>query len=649
MARCDADNAARAAFEDSRRLPGPNRWFGDSAVELTALTRAAGDAAALAGWARRVRLLCAALGWPDPQPHVHRLVPAPAPSAARSPAQAPAHAPRQHTADAATLAFCAPHGLLFTATEINEWAWERSSAAQGALAAEGAQASHPDSDVMSTLRAWFGARAADECCPPLTRLKHAAAAHGVPLFDDDDSVSLGAGSGSRCWPRAALPLPMDVPWAALHAVPTLLVTGSNGKTTSTRLLAAMAAAAGFSAGSCSTEGVVVAGHTLHCGDYAGPAGARAVLRHRSVQFAVLETARGGILRRGLAVRRADAALITNVSADHLGEYGVFNVEDIAHAKLVVAHAVAVSGVLVLNGADSLLMAVADAAPQVQAVHAGARLALFARDHHHPRLQAHRHAGGSTCGAHQGRLWLAWAGTLLDLGDVARMPLTLGGAAAHNLENIAAAVLMARAAGLQASTIMHTLAHFGTVPADNPGRLERWLWRGATVLIDYAHNPGGLAQLLGVARALQPRRLGLLLGQAGNRDDAALAELARTAAGFAPDLLVLKELPKMLRGRAPGEVSARLHAALLGSGLPPAQLVSMADEEAAARALLAWARAGDVVVLPVHTEAVRVRLGAELAMDQAADPAANQAVNPSANQADDRDTPRMHSLNPESSL
>jgi UDP-N-acetylmuramyl tripeptide synthase len=133
-----------------------------------------------------------------------------------------------------------------------------------------------------------------------------------------------------------------------------------------------------------------------------------------------------------------------------------------------------------------------------------------------------------------------------------------------------------------------------------------------VLIDYAHNPGGLAQLLGVARALQPRRLGLLLGQAGNRDDAAIAELACTAAACSPDRVLIKELPGLLRGRAPGEVTALIERSLRAAGLAPERIGCHADEEGAALALMAWAEAGDVVVLPVHTRAVRQRLAAVLA-------------------------------------
>ena len=576
------------AHEDSRRLLGPNLYLPDPAVVLTPCGTAAADAVALQGWAGRVEALCAALHWPPPRPQVQ----------GRAPAQA--------------LAFAAPEDLLFTATEVNEWAWERSRVAAARADDEGFEPTQPTADGAATVAPLFAARAAAERSAPLARLRAAAERRGLPVFVDDDAVSVGAGRGSVAWPRAALPLPMDVPWARLHGVPTLLVTGSNGKTTTARLLAAIATRAGLKAGLCSTEGVVVEGQTVLEGDYAGPAGARAVLRHPAVGCAVLETARGGLLRRGLALRRADAAVVTNVAADHLGEYGVADVADIAAIKLVVAQAVTASGTLVLNAADTVLMAVAGRTPAVVALRAAGRLALFARDHGHPALTALRAAAGATAGVSEGRLLLTLAGVCTDLGPVATMPLALGGAAAHNVENIAAAALAAAAAGLPLDAIGTTLAQFGSRAEDNPGRLERHDFHGATVLVDYAHNPDGLAQLLQVARTLVPRgRLGLLLGQAGNRDDAAIGDLARTAAGFAPERIVVKELPGMLRGRPPGQVPGLIVDALCAAGQAAASVVRIDDEEAAARALLDWAAPGDTVVLPVHTAAVRRRLGLAL--------------------------------------
>ncbi len=593
-------------FEDSRRLTGPNRYFGDAAVTLTPLGVAANDSRALAGWADRVRAMSNALGWPDPKPVIKR------------------------HADGVLLVFSAPQDVLLTATEVSEWAWERAAAEAGETGFDLAQ------DLGEDAAAILGKRAAAERSAALGELRAAAIEHGVPLIEDDAVVSLGAGSGSRLWPREALPAVDAVPWSALHDVPTALVTGSNGKTTVVRLLAAMARAAGLTAGYCCTEGVFVGGDAMAQGDYSGPDGARAVLRHPQVQAAILETARGGILRRGLAVRRADVAVVTNISADHFGEYGIGDAEDLAETKLVVAralvdgtlvdgtlvdgtlvdgtlvdgtlaHGTRGGGTLVLNADDTTLMTVAARLPHA----AGARQALFARDHGHPALAALRERGGMTCGVRDGVLVLSRGGEESTLGEVAALPLTVGGAAPYNVANLAAAALAGTALGLPAAAILRTVQSFGAAPLDNPGRLERWHHRGALVLIDYAHNPDGLDQLLRVARALNPSHLCVLLGQAGNRDDDAIAELARTAARYAPDCVVIKELPLLLRGRAPGEVSALLERALLAAGVPSDRIVAEPDEEAAARRLLDTAKPGDVIVLPVHTRAVRERLRAGL--------------------------------------
>ena len=178
--------------------------------------------------------------------------------------------------------------------------------------------------------------------------------------------------------------------------------------------------------------------------------------------------------------------------------------------------------------------------------------------------------------------------------------------------LAAAALAAVAGlGLPVDAVRATVQRFGADPHDNPGRLERWAHRGATLLIDYAHNPEGLARLLAVARALPHQRLLLLLGQAGNRDDSAIAALAHTAAAAQPDLVIVKELPAMLRGRTPGEVPALLMASMRSAGLDPAALQLGGDESEAAAALLAAARAGDMVVMPLHSTDGRLSVAAAL--------------------------------------
>ncbi len=572
-----ADSAPNHGFIDSRRLTGPSRHFDEPAVTLTPIGAAAMATGALERWAEHVRRLSKALGWPDPAPVIDR------------------------TGNGAFLVFRSPPDAQLTATELSEWAWESAAAEAGVTGFDRAQ------DLGGDPAAVLAARAAAERDRALAELRAAAARHGLPLFEDDEEVSIGAGTGSLRWSRAALPAADAVPWSTLHDIPTALVTGSNGKTTTVRLLASMAAAAGAVPGYSCTEGVFVAGRAEALGDYSGPAGARAVLRRPDVTLAILETARGGILRRGLAVHRADAAIVTNVSADHFGEYGIDNADDLAETKLVVARAVRKDGTLVLNADDRTLMAAAD-----RLAHAAvARRALFAMDHGQPDLEALRRRGGSTCGLRGGCLVLHHRDEDHELGELTTLPLTWGGAARYNVSNLAAAALAAAVLGLPVTDIRHAAQRFGSRPEDNPGRLERWDHRGATVLIDYAHNPDGLEQLLTAARSLHPRRMSLLLGQAGNRDDRAIAELARTAARFDPDRVVIKELPSMLRGRSLGEVPALIERALLNAGIPAARLERQPDEESAARSLLEAAGEGEVVVLPVHTREVRERLHAAL--------------------------------------
>jgi cyanophycin synthetase len=578
-----AEQEPHFGFVDSRRLPGPNRYFDGAAVTLTPIGAAAGEPGAHRRWAENVRRLSSALGWPDPEPII------------------------EHVGNGAFLVFRAPAEAQLTATELSEWAWETAAAEAGATGFDRAHDFGKDpAAVLST-------RAAAERNEALTELRAAAARRGLPLFEDDDEVSIGAGGGSACWPRAALPAVDAVPWGVLHDVPTVLVTGSNGKTTTVRLLAAIAAAAGAVPGSSSTEGVFVAGRAVALGDYSGPAGARAVLRHPDVTLAILETARGGILRRGLAVARADAAVVTNVSADHFGEYGVENADDLAETKLVVARAVCKDGTLVLNADDSTLMAAATRLPHA----ALARHALFAMDHGHPELEALRQRGGSTCGVQGRQLVLHHHGEDHELGDLSALPLAWDGAARHNIANLAAAALAAALVRLPVAQIRRALGRFGARPEDNPGRLERWNYRGATVLVDYAHNPAGLGQLLAAARSLHPRRMSLLLGQAGNRGDGAIADLALTAARFAPDLVAIKELALMLRGRGPGEVPALIEKTLLAAGIPADHIETHFDEETAARRLLDAAGPGDVIILPIHTREVRERLHAALAAEAGA--------------------------------
>jgi cyanophycin synthetase len=555
------------------------------------------DEAEISAWRARVLRVGAELGWPD------RLCIA-----------------RRHSGGV-LLALSAPADQLLLATEVNEWAlcavlmqrdprgWAR---LEDALVAAAIDDANPGAELAPALLpvieesaalSRFKKLSALEYAPKLRALVDAATDRSLPHFADDTELTLGAGRGSRTFLLDRLPSPDAVPWDELSDIPTALVTGSNGKTTTVRLVAACAREHGWRPGYNCTDGVFIGNEAVASGDYSGPAGARLVLRDRRTEAAILEVARGGILRRGLAVSRADAAVVTNISSDHFGEYGIDDLAGLADVKLSVAAVIGARGCLVLNADDTLLrMKASELALRYGPV---AHTAWFAHDADQTHLRRYRAQGASTCGVRDGRLWLHDADLEQDLGLVTAMPLSIGGIAGYNVANLAAAALVAVSLGISASTIAAVFGRFGEQIADNPGRMMRFDFKGAHILIDYAHNPDGLRGFLSVATQLRGKgRLGLLLGHAGNRQDADIAELARVAADFKPDLIVVKENEAQLRGRAPGEITRIIREELLRLGLPQSALPVRDNELDAARYALEWARPGDVLALPLHSPNAR---------------------------------------------
>lgn len=529
---------------DSRRLHGPSAWLDAPGVILEAGLHPHHADTELEAWRAHLEAMCPAIGWP-------------------------AAGVVQRHGVTAMLAVPAPVDALMTAILINEWAWI-AAATDGARRADAEL--DPEDERLPTELAAAVERVrvllAEEANPPLMALEARARAEQVPILLDDDRVSCGYGVHSVTWPRRELPPPDDVDWEMLRSVPVALVTGSNGKTTTVRMVAAMLAQAGHTVGFCCSDGVYIDGEEVERGDWSGPSGARLVLRDQRVTAAVLETARGGLLRRGLVVPHATAAIVTNVAVDHFGEYGIHSLDDLARTKLLVARALGPAGTLVLNADDPTLNQV-----------------------------AHRHPGPVA--------WFSASATPATLPPLDEMPSVHGGAAAYNLLNAAGAALVAGALGVADMHIHETLTRFGERNADNPGRLERFSVGGVRVWIDYAHNPHGLSALLDVAQAARgDGRMGLLLGQAGDRDDESLRALARAAWAAAPEVVVVKEMDEHLRGRQSGEVPTLLCEELRAAGATDAQLREAADELAGVRLLLEWCRQGDLLVLPVHALSAR---------------------------------------------
>jgi cyanophycin synthetase len=544
---------------DSRRLTGPSLLLDrPGAILDISLEDSDADRAAPA-WRRAAARLLQAVGWPGEELACRRF------------------------AGGVSLAFSAPMDCLYAATDVNETAWAL------AVSELGPGPAVVFEDQVATLRKTIAA----ERNPALVALHDATRARGLSFLIGEDQVSAGSGAGAVVWPADSLPNAGAVDWSRIHDVPVALVTGSNGKTTVVRLLGAMAAAADRTPGMTSTDGVTVGSRFLVEGDFSGPSGARVVLRSPDVETGILETARGGILRRGLAVPRADVAVITNVAADHLGEFGVESLADLAETKLVVAKALGTSGTLVLNADDPLLVERSGRIP--------ARLIWFSLDPASTVVKRHVDTGGTAVVEDGGRILLAAGKHRSAVASLADVPITFGGRARHNVANVLAAVAGATALGIDIERIALALQRFGREVGDNPGRANLLELGGARILLDYAHNPHGMAALVGVAQTFPARRRLVMLGQAGDRSDEAIRELARAAWRLQPDRVVVNEMDQYLRGRARGEVPALLADEFSRLGAPDTAISRVGPEIDGVREALTWARPGDLLVLAVHQD------------------------------------------------
>jgi cyanophycin synthetase len=371
-------------------------------------------------------------------------------------------------------------------------------------------------------------------------------------------------------------------------IPVVAITGTNGKTTTTRLLAHILRGTGRKVGWTSTVGVFIEGENVLPGDYTGPAGAWRVLAEPGLDVAVLETARGGILLRGMACESNDVSVMTNISGDHLGLHGIHTVEGLAEVKGVVIRTTRPTGWVVLNADDPLVRG--------QAAGLHAPIIWVSQDAESPTVVSHRLAGGRAVLAEDGCIVAVRGDTAHRIARLAEMPITLGGRARHMIENALCATAAALALGLSREEVAAGLLSFGNDAADNAGRLHVYDLRGATVILDYAHNEVGLKHLLHLARAFlgENGRLTTIVGTAGDRTDDALRELGRLAAESS-DRIILKETRRYLRGReSVEEMTALYREGMAAAGDPPH--VVAADEPEALEIALRDLKPGDVVAM-----------------------------------------------------
>ncbi len=555
----ESATADHIRVDDARRLTGPGLLWNKPGAVMDVFFTGIDAAQVTALWETHARRVLDALGWQD-QSVTHRTF-----------------------TGGVNLAISAPMDQLYSAIFAAQTAWH--FCAGELLAAPPGDFNQMVADVKGVM--------ASEANPALIALIAAAEAHNVDILCDDDEISIGHGIGSQVWPVDALPDPHDVDWSGLHNIPVAFITGTNGKTTTTRLLEAIARASGKVAGLTSTEFVRVGDDILDRGDYSGPGGGRMLLRDERLEVACLEVARGGILRRGLPTRAATAAAVTNVANDHLGQFGVNTVPELAQAKFAVHRTLAEGGVLALNADDLYIRA--------EAENTSANIWWFSLDAQNNLVRQARDAGKCCAYVQEGDIVFFDGAAEQVLIAVSDVPLTMGGAAKYNILNALTALCLALAMDLPVQGTRDGLAGFKPDAKDNPGRCNEFSYNNARVFVDFAHNPHSISAVCDALSTLPAKRRFIMLSHAGDRSDQDIRDVTATALNFQPDVVVAAELEGYLRGRELGEIPDLIEKSALKQGYDAQQVLRASSPSLAASMILEKLEPGDLALLLVLSE------------------------------------------------
>ena len=415
----------------------------------------------------------------------------------------------------------------------------------------------------------------------------AHALDALPTPDLEGAVSAAAEEVARAEPG---PRPTTI----TPTIPVVAVTGTNGKTTTSRMIAHIARTSGLVVGWSNTDGIYRDGVLVEAGDYSGPSGAGRALGLEGVQFAVTETARGGILLKGIGITRNDVSVVTNVTADHLGLQGIDTVDQLAEVKSVVPRITRKGGWAVLNGDD----------PRVLAMRAtiSAQPWVFSRDPDSPAVREVLSHGGRATTVIDGWITVLAPGSDPDpLVELVEVPMTLAGLSRFNIENALAAASAALAVGLPRTDVVAGLRTFRPDAEHNPGRMNFFSLPGdVSVVMDLAHNEAGLEALLEIMGGVRRpgARLLLGLGAVGDRTDELIEALGEIGAKGS-DVVAIGHKEWYLRGRTMDEIDVLLRAGAARVGVT--DIDTYTTEVECLAALVDRARPGDVVGLMCHAE------------------------------------------------
>jgi cyanophycin synthetase len=365
-------------------------------------------------------------------------------------------------------------------------------------------------------------------------------------------------------------------------MPVVSISGTNGKSTVTRLITHVLVRAGRRVGMTTSDGVYVDERLVDGGDWTGPGGAAQVLHRADLEVAVLETARGGILLRGVGYESNDVAILTNVSSDHLDLQGIHTLPELAEVKATICRITVPDGWVILNADDPLVAAVAR--------RVRAKVAYFSLDGTSSTFRRHLAGGGRGYAVRQGMLTEVDGERNVEILAVRDVPIAIGGLARHNVANALAAAAGARALGASLAEVADGLGDFRPTPDRSPGRMNLFRLGARVVIVDFAHNEAGVDAVLDVAEGIAAGGAGrtapitVIVGTAGDRPDDTLRGIARIAARRA-DRVVIKETLGYLRGRPREHVVGELLAGIEEGGKAPGDILVYETETAALRAEL----------------------------------------------------------------
>jgi len=418
----------------------------------------------------------------------------------------------------------------------------------------------------------------------------------VPLYKNGGCViEVNAAPGIRMhlYPSGGLPrnvgkdiIHMLFPEGTPFTIPIAAITGTNGKTTTTRMVAQILKAAGLTVGMTTTSGIYVDDECILKGDNTGPASARMLLRDKRIEAAVLETARGGIIKRGLGYDLADVGVITNITEDHLGLDGINTIHDLAFVKALVAEAVKPDGYAVLNADDSMVLSIV---PRIKA-----NIIFFSRDSDNPAITEHINKGGKCVYVKDNIAVICDGKKIIPVINIKKIPATYGGRVECNIENSLAAISTAYGLGLSADVIAHGLKSFRCDINTNPGRFNLFEIADFKVLVDYGHNYACYKAVIHSVKQLGYERLVGIIGMPGDRLNNSIKSVGELC-GKNFSKIYIKE-DKDLRGRKRGEIADILYEGVLQGGAGKENVEIIYDEVEALKKAILDAHPNDIIVI-----------------------------------------------------